>query len=228
MSFLDTVCHRLVAAALLLMLVSPLCGQQREVASWNYLALSKGVGTRWNLAAQTELRTGENFESLYLWYVDGNARYTFNRWFAASVGFDYIKIHSAATATRGDVWRTDWRPYISIIPSFRLGQVRSSYNLAWTYNWMPETSVDGVSVHGKAFHLLRHRLSFDYPIANTRFTPYVRAELRHTDKLERVRGTLGTSIRVNAHASFDVAYVYQDKHLSTKTHALSLGYRIRL
>ena len=228
MSFLDTVCHRLVAAALLLMLVSPLYGQQREVASWNYLALSKGVGTRWNLAAQTELRTGENFESLYLWYVDGNARYTFSRWFAASVGFDYIKIHSSATATRGDVWRTDWRPYIALIPSWKMGNIRASLNESLTYNWFPETEKDGVTINGRSYYLVRHRLTLEYPINNSRFTPYTKFEVRQTRKLERIRFTLGTTIKLNTHQSLDLGYVYQDMHNSTKTNALSVGYRIRL
>lgn len=202
--------------------------QEREIATWTYFSLAKKMSNRWTLSTQTELRTGDDNTSLYLWYLDGSAQYKVNTWFSAGMGIDYIKIHSHATATRRDVWRTDWRPYVSLNARIPMGALRTSFNESWTYNWMPETMAGQVIVHGKAFFLLRHRLTIEYPLSETRFTPYLRGEIRHTRQLERFRTTIGTTIRLTDHTSLDAAYIYQDKHLSTKTHALSIGYRIRL
>lgn len=213
---LVTTCHAAINA------------QIRETATWSFVSLSKPINSRWNVSAQTELRTGDDNTRLYLWYLDGNARYKINDWLSASVGFDYIKIHARATAARAAFWRTDWRPYIAINPSWTMGSLKASFNQSWTYNWMPETSVKGVKVNGKAFHLWRHRLTLERPIAQSRYTPFARLEVRHTDELERVRTTLGTQLKLTPKTSLEVGYIYQDMHKSTKTHALSLGYKIKL
>ena len=214
----------LLAAAL----TSPSKAERRETASWNYISVSKPINERWTASAQTELRTGDDNTRLYLWYVDANARYKFCSWFSASIGFDYIKVHARATAERGSVWRTDWRPYISLIPSWKMGNIRASLNESLTYNWFPETEKDGVTINGRSYYLARHRLTLEYPIKDSRFSPYTKIEVRQTRKLERIRFTLGTTIKLNTHQSLDLGYIYQDMHNSTKTNALSVGYRIRL
>jgi len=220
----------MVCLCLLSVLLAPgrLQARTSEGAMWSYLSLSKALDDRWTLATQTELRTGNENHYLYLWYLDGTVRYKVCNWLSASTGFDYIKIHSRATATRPAVWRTDWRPYVALTPSWKLGPLRCNFYEGYSYNWLPATEVDGIKVKKSRFYILRHRLHVQYPIPNTRFSPYARIEVRHNEKLERIRYTLATNIRVNAHQSIDVGYIYQEMHKGMKTHALSLGYRYTL
>lgn len=202
--------------------------QQCETALWSYLSLSKPLNAKWTVSAQTELRTGDDNTRLYLWYIDSNIRYKINSWLAGSIGFDYIKVHARPTAQRRSVWRTDWRPYIALITSWKMGNMRASLNESMTYNWFPEMEKDGVIIKGRAYYLARHRFTLEYPIKESRFIPYTKLEIRQTQKLERVRVTSGSTIRIDDRQSLDVGYVYQDMHNSTKTHALAIGYRIRL
>ncbi len=220
-----------IASILLLLFLctsTTLLAQNRETAIWTTLAVSKSINERWSASAQTELRTGRDNKDLYLWYIDGNAKYKINSWLAAHVGFDYIKIHSYATSSRGDVWRTDIRPYIAATINWTMGPLRANLNESLAYNWLPEMEKDGVLIKGKGYYLLKHRLIMEYPISNSRFTPLVKFELRETKKLERIRFTLGTNIKISTNTSLEVGYIYQDKHNSMKTNALSLGYKIRL
>jgi len=214
--------------AMMLIISHSALAEIRETALWHYVSLSKPINDRWTVSGQTELRTGDDNTRLYLWYFDANVRYKICSWLSGSVGFDYIKVHLRANEQRGAVWRTDYRPYIAVVPSWKMGPLRANLNESLTYNWFPETEKDHVTLRGRAYYLARHRLTVEYPIQNSRFTPYTKFEVRHTRKLERIRATLGTTIKLNAHQSFDVGYVYQDMHNSTKTHALSFGYRIRL
>ena len=202
--------------------------QKTDVATWAYYSIIHPLNSRWHLSGQTEIRTDDNMTGLYLWYLDGNLRYKINDWLSTSMGIDYIGLHSAATAVRPDVWRTDWRPYMAIIPSWRWGRIKATLNETWAYNWMPETQVEGIQVKGRAFHLVHHRLNLDYPLRDSRFTPFVQLEVRHNDKLERVRSTVGSHYRLNDHTTLRVGYVYQEMHHGTKTHALTVGYRIRI
>lgn len=205
-----------------------LASQTRETAIWSYLSLAHSFNQKWTASTQAELRTGQDNKDLYLFYIDGNAKYQINNWVAAHLGFDYIKIHSYATSQRGSVWRTDIRPYVAATFNWTMGPLRANLNESVAYNWLPEMEKDGVLINGKSYYLVKHRLVMEYPIPNSRFRPLVKFELRDTKKLERVRFTLGTNIKVSDQSTLEVCYVYQDKHSSTKTHALSLGYKIRI
>lgn len=213
---------------LLLVCCTMLQARTSEGAMWTYLSLSHPIGERWSLSTQTELRTGNENHYLYLWYLDGTVRYKLCSWLSAAAGFDYIKLHSRANATRPAVWRTDWRPYVALNPSWRLGPLRCNFNTAYSYNWIPATTVNGIDVKKSYFYILRHRLHVQYPVPNSRFTPYARLEVRHNEKLERIRYTLSSYIRINSHQSLDVGYIYQEMHKGMKTHALNLGYRFTL
>jgi len=218
----------LIILSIFLSLQSYAQAVRREAALWTFMSLTKPMGDRWSLSGQTEIRTGDNFADFYLWYLDGSVKYKLNNWITLSTGIDYIKIHSAATATRGSLWRTDWRPFIGIIPNWKMGKIRASLFGSLSYNWLPEDNVDGVKVSGKAYYLVRHKLSLSYPISNSKFTPQFAFELRNTKKLERIRLTLGTAYKFDQRNAMELALIYQDKHYGTKSTALSVGYRYTL
>lgn len=205
-----------------------LYADNHETAIWHYLSIVKPIDNRWTISAQTELRSGDDNTRLYLWYLDGSARYKFNSWLTGSFGFDYIKVHSRANAKRGAVWLTDWRPYVGLTPSWKMGMMRTSLSELLTYNWFPETKKDNTTIHGNSYYLARHRLTLEYLIQKSRVTPFAKFELRHTRKLERFRTTIGITIKLNEHHSLEVGHIYQDMHNSTKTNALDIGYRIKL
>lgn len=189
-----------------------------EFASWVYLSAGKKLSDRWTVAGQTEVRTGKTSSGAYLWYIDLAGRYSLTPWLVASAGTDYIRIQSRTSGA----WLTDWRPFFSIIPSWSMGPLRANINLCYSYNAFTQDS-------GKNYHLMRYRFHVEYPIPDSRFSPYVRFELRHkTDKLERIRTTVGTSLKVTSHLSLDVAYIYQKMHKGITTNAISLGYKLRL
>lgn len=221
---------RIVLFCLILLYLGSAYAQSRvkETASWTYFSLTKSFDSRWSGGVQTELRTGDDNTRLYLWYLDANARYRINKWLAVSAGFDYIKLHTRRSAVRPAMWLTDWRPYIALIPSTTIGNLKVSLNESLTYNWFPETKKDNAIAKGKAYYLARHRLSLEYPIADTRYTPYSRFEIRHTKTLERYRVTFGTYIKLTPKTTLDVNYIYQEMHHGTMTNAFGLGYRIRL
>lgn len=201
-----------------------------ETGVWSYLSLIKPLNRRWSISTQTELRSSRDNTDFYLWYLDGNLRYSACKWLAVSAGIDWIKLHSYKTDSRPGIWRNDWRPYVAVTPMWHMGPIRADLNESWCWNWLPEmkTGSPSYTFRGKAFHLMRHRLTLQYPIRDTRFTPYFRCEVRHTDTMERIRYTSGTHIRLNAHATLDAGYVYEDKTHSTRTHAMNVGFRYRL
>lgn len=203
-------------AATLIPLVS--LAQESEFASWTYLSAGKKLSDRFSVAGQTEVRTGTSPSGVYLWYLDLAGRYNLTKWLVASTGADCIRLQSRTSGT----WLTDWRPFVSVIPSWSMGPLRANVNICYSYNFFPQDS-------GRNFHLLRYRFHLECPIPDTRFTPYARFELRHKpDKLERMRGTLGTSVKLTPQFSLDVAYVYQKMHKGIETNAISLGYKFRL
>ena len=203
-------------AATLIPLVS--LAQESEFASWTYLSAGKKLSDRFSVAGQTEVRTGTTPSGVYLWYLDLAGRYNLTKWLVVSTGADCIRLQSRTSGT----WLTDWRPFVSVIPSWSMGPLRANVNICYSYNFFPQDS-------GRNFHLMRYRFHLECPIPDTRFTPYGRFELRHKpDKLERMRGTLGTSVRLTPQFSLDVAYVYQKMHKGIETNAISLGYKFRL
>lgn len=207
--------------SLLLLVLLPLslfAQDDTEYASWVYLSAGKKISDRWTVAGQTEVRTGKTSSGMYLWYVDLSGRYNLTKWLVASTGADFIRIQSRSSGA----WMTDWRPFVSIIPSWSMGPLRTNVNICYSYNIFTQDS-------GKNYNLMRYRFHVEYPIPDTRFSPYVRFELRHKpDKLERIRSTLGTSFKVNSQFSFDIAYIYQKMHKGISTNAISLGYKLRL
>ena len=203
---------------LVLMPFSSFAQEDSEYASWVYLSAAKRLTDRWSVAGQTEVRTGKTPSGIYLWYIDMSGRYNLNKWLVASAGADLIRIQSRVSGA----WMTDWRPFVSVIPSWSMGPLRANVNVCYSYNAFTQDS-------GKNFHLMRYRFHVEYPIPETRFSPYARFELRHKpDKLERMRGTFGTSFKVTPQFSIDVAYIYQKMHKGVETNAVSLGYRFRL
>ena len=192
--------------------------ENSEFASWMYLSAGKKLSDRWTVAGQTEVRTGKTPSGMYLWYLDLAGRYSLTKWLVVSSGGDYIRIQNRTSG----MWMTDWRPFVSIIPSWSMGPLRANVNICYSYNAFPQDS-------GKNYNLMRYRFHVEYPIPDSRFSPFARFELRQKpDRLERIRGTVGSSIKVNPQFSIDVAYIYQKMHKGITTNAISLGYKLRL
>lgn len=204
-------------AAVLLPFVS-IAQEDSEFASWTYLSAGKKLSDCFSLAGQTEVRTGTTPSGVYLWYVDLAGRYNVAEWLVASTGADCIRLQSRTNGA----WLTDWRPFVSVIPSWTMGPLRANVNICYSYNFFTQDS-------GRNFHLMRYRFHMECPIPDTRFSPYARFELRHKpDRLERIRGTLGTSVKVTPQFSLDVAYIYQKMYKGVETNAISMGYKFRL
>lgn len=203
---------------LVLMPFASFAQEDSEFASWVYLSAGKKLSDRWTVAGQTEVRTGTTPSGVYLWYVDLASRYTVSKWLVASAGTDCIRLQSRTTGA----WLTDWRPFVSVVPSWSMGPLRANVNVCYSYNFFTQDA-------GKNFHLLRYRFHVECPIPDSRFTPFARFELRHKPAvLERVRGTFGTSIKVSPLFSIDAAYIYQKMYKGVETNAISLGYKFRL
>lgn len=210
--------HLTLLLFLILLPTLTLAQEESEYASWVYLSATKPMTDRWSASAQTELRTGKTESGMYLWYIDLAARYRLAPWLSASAGGDYIRIQSRSSGA----WMTDWRPFVALTPSWSMGPLRANVNLCYSYNFFVEDS-------GKDYHLMRYRLHLEYPISDTRLTPFARLEIRQKpDQLERVRTTLGTSVKVSPRLAFDVGYIYQKMHMGVATHAVSLGYKFRM
>ena len=208
----------LILSILFLLPFASFAQENSEFASWVYLSAGKKLSDRWSVAGQTEVRTGKTPSGMYLWYFDMSGRYNLTKWLVASTGADYIRIQSRASGA----WMTDWRPFVSIIPSWTMGPLRANVNLCYSYNFFTQDS-------GRNYHLMRYRFHVEYPIPDSRFIPFVRFELRHKpDKLERVRGTFGTSFKVSPRFSIDAAYIHQKMYKGVETNAISLGYKLRL
>lgn len=192
--------------------------ENSEFASWTYLSAGKKLSDRWTIAGQTEVRTGKTPSGMYLWYFDLSGRYNLTKWLVASAGADYIRIQSRTSGT----WMTDWRPFVSVIPSWSMGPLRANVNICYSYNAFPYNS-------GKNYNLMRYRFHVEYPIPDSRFSPFVRFELRHKpEKLERIRSTVGTSLKVSPRLAIDIAYIYQKMYKGVETNAISLGYKLRM
>ena len=192
--------------------------ENSEFASWMYLSAGKKLSDRWTVAGQTEVRTGKTPSGMYLWYLDLAGRYSLTKWLVASAGADYIRTQNRSSG----VWLTAWRPFFSVIPSWSMGPLRANVNICYSYNAFPQDS-------GKNYNLMRYRFHVEYPIPDSRFSPYARFELRQKpDRLERIRTTVGTSLKVSPQFSIDVAYIYQKMHKGITTNAISLGYKLRL
>lgn len=192
--------------------------ENSEFASWTYLSAGKKLSDRWTIAGQTEVRTGKTPSGMYLWYFDLSGRYNLTKWLVASAGADYIRIQSRTSGT----WMTDWRPFVSVIPSWSMGPLRANVNICYSYNAFPHN-------FGKNYNLMRYRFHVEYPIPDSRFSPFVRFELRHKpEKLERIRSTVGTSLKVSPRFAIDIAYIYQQMYKGVETNAISLGYKLRL
>lgn len=203
---------------LLLLPFATFAQENSEYASWDYLSVSKKLTDRWSVAGQTEVRTGKTPSGVYLWYIDMSGRYNLTKWLVASAGTDLIRLQSRTSGA----WMTDWRPFVSIIPSWSMGPLRANLNVCYSYNAFTQDS-------GRNFHLMRYRFHVEYPVPDTRFSPYARFELRQKpERLERVRGTFGTSIKFTPQFSLDVAYIYQKMYKGVETNAISLGYKFRL
>ena len=176
------------------------------------------------------------------------------KWLKADAGYklihgnnrEKISYHTNGSFNnwRPSYWGNRHRLTASLTGDYKLSNnLHFSLRERWQYTYRPEQTTtrwdfdnskweDKVrSGHGK--NLLRSRLQVEYDKKKARFKPYASAELYNSWGVEKVRYTLGTSVKLTKQHSLDVFYRFQDVRSVDESdydpdmHYLGIGYKFK-
>ena len=157
---------------------------------------------------------------------------------------------------RPSYWGAKHRFYVSLTSTYKFANnIRVSLRERWQYSYRPSkaterwtwrTNADGTTADDYALRLdddyvrsasgknqLRSRFQIEYDKKRALLTPYASVELFNSWKVEKVRYTVGTDIRLSKQHSLGVYYRFQKMHnveaddYDPDMHYLGVGYKFK-
>lgn len=220
--------------------------QNSNFGVWTTIGAEKKINKKLSLDADLEMRTRDNIKSVDRW--SGTVDMSYNLYKFIKVGGSYSYLYSQKekeVTTKGNIipeyWYSRHRFSLYVTGKYNIDKLTISLREKWQYTYRPEKFVakfddDGQTpksdehVKGKGENMLRSRFQLDYDVFKNLINPYASIEMYHDKKgLEKIRYTIGTSIKADKRNEFDLFYRYQDKAADDEAsgHVLGLGYKYK-
>ena len=207
-----------------------------------------------------DFRTRNNFKTVDRWSGSVGVDYKLSKWLKAGAGYSLLYDNNREKITekywRPSYWGIRHRLNASLTGSMKLPNtdLKLSLRERWQYTYRPETDTEryyfsdyGSSTwkgtdgwtsrskvrNGKAKSQLRSRLELEYDRKRALLKPYANVELYNSWGIEKIRYTLGTSLKLSKQQSLDLYYRFQDQRHVDETdydpdmHYLGIGYKLK-
>ena len=224
----------------------------------------KKINKKLTVSIEAEMRTRDDVKTVDRWSGGLSASYKLLSWLKASAGYTFLYDNNERISyyEEGDgkvekgvvnvgepkkcaqYWGVRHRFQVSLIGSYKLGDLELSLRERWQYTYRPEYTVDERwsyfdedydgeehTYRGKGKNLLRSRLQAEYKIHDFPGTPFANVELFNAWSLEKTRYTIGCDWKINKQNSVGLFYRYQtvndDDDNETNRHVIGLGYQFK-
>lgn len=214
----------------------------------------KRLSRQWSVGVEGDFRLRNNFKTVERFSIGAAANYQFNRWLKADASYILLIQNTCEDVELDDngsvetwipgSWGLRHRVHVSLTGSYRFeNNICIALRERWQYTYQPTTTVrqwdadeglwEDVEREGKGKHQLRSRLQISYDSKGTLLVPYASVELYNNMKIDKVRYTAGTQIRLGTKHTLDVFYRYQDiRHQDcvsdSDMHYIGIGYRLKI
>ncbi len=194
-------------------------------ALWTSADVKKSFGKRWGIGAEVEYRTQDKFSDTerVTIAVQGEYKVSFLK---VDAGYKYMLGRSLEETTKkGNIippyWIDRHRAYMSLSGKLKLGRFGLSLRERYQFThrsgkWVPKYASDGVTskkdewISSKDKHILRSRLSCEYSIRKSKFTPFASVEvyddLSAGFDVEKLRYTVGSEYKINKRNRLELFY----------------------
>ena len=214
----------------------------------------KKLSSNLSVGLEADMRSRNDFKTMDRWSIGLGATYKLSKHLKADLGYTLIdnnfrekityKTSGSLNKWRPSYWGLKHRAYASLTGSYKLpNNLKLSLRERYQFTYRPEKTVqrwdfdeaewqDKVR-QGKSKSQLRSRLQAEYDKKRALFTPYASIELYNSMKLEKMRYTIGTDIRLTKQHSLDIFYRYQDTKkqddfdYNPDMHYIGLGYKFK-
>ena len=220
----------------------------------------KKLTTDMSLSLGVELRTRNDFKTMDRWSGSLGVDYKLAKWLKADASYTLLRDNNrekiANKYWRPSYWGTRHRLNASLTGSTKLfgTNLKLSLRERWQYTYRPSadteryyfsdyssstwTGTDGWTPrtavrNGKGKNQLRSRLEIEYDRKRAVLKPYASVELYNSWGIEKVRYTVGSSLKLSKQHSFDLYYRYQDqRHVDENDydpdmHYLGVAYKFK-
>ncbi len=223
--------------------------QSDDFGLWTSLEIKKKIFKGFDISAEGDYRLRNDMKDTERWSAGVSASYRFLPFLKAAVGYTYLNVKCPEEyTTKGnripEFWSPRHRFTASLTGSVQAGRLDFSLRERYQSTHREALSVpkfsgkDGSAkadeeISAKTKSVLRSRLQMEYNIRKCPLAPYVSAELYNSidrdGKLDKVRYTAGTAIKLNKHNAFDLYYLYQNKQDDDEPsgHVLGVGYTLK-
>ncbi len=245
--------YKTLLAVLVFMMSLPLMAQS-EGGLLMELGAEKKLSRKWSVGIEADLRTRNNFKTMDRWSVGFGAEYKLIKHIKLSAGYTLLSNNfreSISYNTSGSY--NNWRPSYwgirhrlnaSISGTYKFSNnIRVSLRERWQYTYRPEKTVTRWDFDneqwedklrtGKGKNQLRSRLQVEYDKKYALLTPYISAEMYNAWKIEKIRYTIGTDIKLAPQHTLGVFYRFQnmynveDDDYDPDMHYIGVGYKFK-
>lgn len=240
--------NRIIAIIVTLCFALPIVKAQ---SVWTSAEINLKVLKGLNAFAEGEYRTHDGMSSTERWAGTVGVDYKLLNYLKITAGYTYIHQHTMTEITKkGNIipayWQPKHRASFALTRNYSWKKLSFSLRERYQYTYRTEQSVpkfdsDGISpkedelIEAKHKHVLRSRLEIEYNIAKRcRFMPYASAEIYNLISdgwiREKIRWTIGSSIKIDKKNSIDLYYRYIDADNEDEEggHIIGLGYKFKL
>ena len=219
----------------------------------NYeLGVEKKLSRKWNVAAETELRTRNNSRTLDRWSMGMGAEYKLLKGLKVAAGYTLLYDNNKEVLDlkrdglrfnkyTPSYWGIRHRIYAGISGSIDWQRFTIGLRERWQFTHRIEANgkkfdfdeETWTSVKAKDKHVLRSRLQIGYDIAHWKFDPTVNVELFHDKNgLQKVRYQLEVDYKLHKTHVFSLTYRFQkvnsdDDDNDIDSHLIGLGYKYK-
>ena len=229
---------RLLLLLAAILLCGPSVKAQTECGLLLGVEAEKIVSKSLSVTAEVGYRSRNDFKTADRWSGGVGVEYKLTKGVKASAGYILLYDNNREKITDGywrpSYWGVRHRVNASLTGSYKVGSVlRLSLRERWQYTYRPETTTDRYyfvdypaaswtgSTDGwtatskvrdsKGKSQLRSRLQVEYDKKKATVKPYANVEFYNSWKLEKVRYTIGTDVKLSKQHSLDVYYRFQDQ-----------------
>lgn len=226
---------------------------QEEAALWTCVSIDKKFDKGWNMTLRGEYRAKENLSATDLYFVRLTGGYRICPYLSTALTYDYLTVQQNRKSFSDGGSRDSWKKHQHRMLADLAGRyskagwtisLRERYVLAYAMpTVVTDCDADGMyhrtRLQGGLGHVLRSYPSLSYHIGESRWTPFVAAEFYNNIEagkrfeLQQYHLFAGTTCKLDAHNSIQLAYIFQSKFsggepLGRHLHTMALYYFISL
>lgn len=198
-----------VVAAVLLV-SAPAGAQETEdntFGGWEFFEVNHDFGSsRWFGTFYFE-HDNYQYKRLECWYTRTTLGYKICKWLKADIAYDFMR-------EPGDV--NCHRAVFDVTGTLKEGNLKVAIRERYMHNWRPALGTQG--------NELRSRLKVQYSIPDSRFSPYVAAEVfTWGDTWKKTRHYVALDYNLNEHVQFEGYYLYYAFNGLPAEHVIGIG-----